>query len=84
MAINHRPVRAAIVTLLGTVSGMGKVYAYERYAKRSNDLTTLYAVGGQLNGWYVRRIGYRRYREPGQIVTETRWRIGGYLALQYE
>lgn len=84
MAIDHRPVRTAIVALLGGVNGMGRAHSYERFIKRNGDLAEVYAVNGQLNGWYVRRIGYRRYREPGQIVTETRWRLGGYLALSDE
>lgn len=81
MAIDHRPVRTAIVALLTAVPGIGQAHGYERYAKRPSDLVNLYAQDGQLNGWYVRRAGFRREREPGRIVTTTRWRIGGYLAL---
>jgi hypothetical protein len=81
VAVDHRPVRAAIVGLLGTVTGMGQVHSYERYVHVKSDLAAVYLSGGQLNGWFVRRVGYRRTREPGQIVTNTHWRIGGYLGL---
>lgn len=79
--------RQAIVDLLASVSDIGVVHAYERYAHDLAKLKTLYysEAHGALRGWYVRRT---TVRETGIAVprwTEvTGWQIRGYLALDDE
>lgn len=80
--MSARDIRAAIVAVLQTVPGIGRVQSYERYAKDMPGLKALYADNGLLLGWHVRRIGLA---EQGKIqprsVEYTRWRIQGVMAI---
>ncbi len=75
-------VRALIVTSLNSISNIGTVHHYQRYAARTKQMADLYSVNGQLRGWYVRRLAQKDSLGPGQLVTEdTKWLIRGYLAV---
>lgn len=77
-------VRAAIVAKLNSVSGIGVVHSYERYASDLAKLKALYCPTGEttVRGWYVRRLATL---ETGNIQSNTveqiRWRIQGVMAL---
>lgn len=79
-------IRAAIVTLLASVPGIGVVHAYERYAADRTRLRALYTggVAGQelLLGWFVRRSAFSVARlTPGRRTVTTTWQITGYMSL---
>lgn len=77
-------IRTAIVARLNSVSGIGVVHAYERYAADLAKLKTLYCPTGEttIRGWFVRRF---RTNESGNIQSRTveqiRWRIQGMMAV---
>ena|SRR5438309_3088293 len=77
-------VRTAIVAKLNSVSGIGVVHAYERYASDLAKLKVLYCPTGEttIRGWFVRRTATH---ETGNIQSNTveqiRWRIQGVMAL---
>jgi len=81
------PIRTAIVAKLNTVTDIGRVHAYERYANQLADLAALYAwnPGGgpaQLRGWFVRRVKVHESMPTLATYSETiTWRIRGYMAL---
>ncbi|MEO5626926.1 MAG: hypothetical protein ABIQ70_13035 [Dokdonella sp.] len=76
--------RAAIAARLISVTDIGVVHAYERYASDLARLKQLYfsISHNQVRGWYVRRV---QTSETGNILSNTvehiRWRIVGLMAL---
>lgn len=76
-------VRTAIVARLNTVTDIGAVHAYERYASDLKKLATLYSYQGAIRGWFVRRPVTH---ESGNILSRTvevvRWRIQGVMSLE--
>lgn len=76
------PVRDAIISVLSGVTDIGMVHSYERYAKRSKDLSEFYVANSQLRGWFVRRLSVKDF-EPavGRLIETTRWQIRGYMSL---
>lgn len=78
-------IRNAIVAALQDVEGIGRVHAFERYAKDTGKLAQLYMVGRELHGWYVRRVALREVEwssdENREVAT---WRIVGFMALKDE
>lgn len=74
--------RAAIVALLGGVTGIGRVHSFERYASNERGLRALYEIDGRLEGWFVRRLRTRVTAPALGIRTVIHtWRIRGYRAL---
>lgn len=78
--------RAAIVAKLSGVADIGRVHAYERYAKSEGEFRELYVaeIAGQqlIRGWYLRRIGTREVSAmPGLSMRITTWRLVGYHGL---
>lgn len=77
-------IRQAIVTRLVSVTDIGRVHAYQRYAHALRDLAALYRSEphAQLRGWNVSRVSTA---EVGNIQARTveivRWRILGVMAL---
>lgn len=48
-------IRAQIKVIMETVSGIGVVYDYERYARSLTDYLTLMMKNGIVNGWVIHR-----------------------------
>jgi len=84
--VEHRDIRAALVTTLQGVPGIGVVGTHQPYARDAGRFRALYLDdAGRLNGWFVRRVGLTRRQESrGRTAVVTRWRIQGYLALDDE
>lgn len=75
-------IRTAIVTRMESISDIGVVQPYERYAKDLNRLRDLYAWQNQVRGWFVRRAGWRETCQEGELRTiDNRWQIRGYMSL---
>jgi len=75
-------IRAAIVAKLNTVSGIGVVHDYERYASQAADFRTLYLTGGQILGWHVRRVSVSsKFIAYGEWEETNSWEIRGYAGL---
>lgn len=79
--------RAAIVALLGTVPEVGRVHAFQRFAREENAfrahyLHTLPNGAQQLRGWQVSNAAVReRELGVGRWFNEFEWDVRGYLAL---
>ena len=86
--------RDALVSLLGSVPGVGIVHHRERWASSEQAFRNLYvytavdpsvdAFGAapHIRGWYVRRIETIELTENGRVLNEHTWHIRGYLAFQ--
>jgi hypothetical protein len=74
-------IRARIVENLASITDIGVVNNFERFSKRNSDLREQYVYKNQLRGWYVKRMGFREEDLGGSRRITTRWRIGGYMAL---
>lgn len=76
------PVRTAIAEKLATVTGIGQVHAYQRYAASNKALADCYTQDGQLNGWFIRRLTVSETASSrNRNVETTRWLLRGYLAV---
>ena len=85
--------RAAVVTLLSSVSEVGIVHRCERYASSDDVYKKLYqykSSGGtdgfadepHIRGWTVRRTATREMNSNGQILNEHTWTVRGYLSFK--
>jgi|GEM_PF-1278021 len=81
-------IRAAIVTRLSTVEGIGRVHAFERYAKHAAAMIEHYRFAdapdgtSNLRGWHVRRAAMRRSAISRMSDTVSiDWRIRGFISL---
>jgi hypothetical protein len=48
---------SATATILGTVTGIGTVHAYERWAADEKTFKDLFVLEGKVNGWAITREG---------------------------
>lgn len=77
-------IRAAIVTKLQSVTDIGVVQPYERYAKNLADVLVYYksVAHQQIRGW---NNSYKTASERGQIYTSSaevsRWEIRGLMSV---
>ncbi|MBL3601298.1 MAG: hypothetical protein JMN25_15775 [gamma proteobacterium endosymbiont of Lamellibrachia anaximandri] len=77
-----KTVKQAVVDKLASVTGIGKVQGYERYAKRNSDMLALYKEGSQVLGWYVRRTKTSESSDyPGRWDRTYSWVIRGFMGL---
>ena len=75
-------VRTALVAMLEGVSGIGRVHPYERFAKTTDAMAALYAVGGAVRGWHVQRLAARRrLLASGRVLVTATWTITGFVSL---
>lgn len=77
-------IRDAICTTMRTVSGVGVVHNYQRYAHGMDTLKAMYMATGskQLLGWHVTRLAASEYgRIQPRSVERIDWRIQGVMAL---
>lgn len=80
--------RAALVALIQSVPEVGRVHAYQRYAREEAAFQAhyLYTLAGgkkQLRGWQVSRVSVvERTVGVGRVLNEHSWQIRGYLALE--
>lgn len=78
-------IRAAIVLKLASVSDMGNLHGYERYAKSENDFRKLYQKDGAgdqpILGWFVRRLRFSQQQENSRNLITSTWRIQGFMSL---
>lgn len=78
----HGRIRAALMTLLQTVPGIGRVHNYERFSKSPQDFQKLYQDGNDILGWYVRRQSYRELPFTStRNRVRTRWVLQGFAGL---
>lgn len=72
-------IRAAIVARMNTVTGIGQVHDYERFAKAEKDFRLLYESAGVINGWNVRRVS-KRETSPymGRTIVTNTWQLKGF------
>jgi hypothetical protein len=67
---------------LNTVSGIGTVHSYQRYADREKQLADLYQNNGRLHGWFIRRVSVvEKVFGTGDNIEQSIWLIRGYLAI---
>ncbi len=71
--------RSAIAARLRTVSGIGAVFDYERYAKTDKDFKELYGGDSKLLGWHIRRVSRRESQANNEV--DTGWEIRGFRSL---
>jgi hypothetical protein len=76
----HRGFRTAIAARLATVAGVGAVFEFERYAKDDKSFRTLYAAGGEIRGWHIRRVSRRESADLNEV--KTTWELRGFFGLQ--
>lgn len=76
-------IRNAIAAKLASVTDIGKVHAFERFAKGEKDFRTLYEHNGQVRGWNIRRLT-KAETSPALGVTSVlnKWRISGFMSLE--
>lgn len=75
-------IRSAIVAKIETVAGIGLVHRYERYAVQQEAMRQLYLTGGNVDGWFVRRVEtVERSRAIGRYIEDHRWAIRGFRSL---
>jgi len=80
-------IRNAIVATMESVTGIGRVHSYQRFASRNSDLSALYehadTNGARLHGWHLRRL--RTSERPGgdgcRRNIQHRWELRGFLSL---
>lgn len=79
-------IRAAIVTRLESVTDIGLVHDYQRYATNAAEMAALYqtTIGTtkQIRGWWVSRIATAEGSPAlGRYTVTHTWRIHGYMGL---
>jgi len=86
MSTSLEDIRLAIGRRMATVSDIGVVQPYERYAKTETAFAALYEWGApkkEVRGWFIRRLAYREAAYlRSQTKLEIDWQIRGYLSLQ--
>jgi len=80
-------IRTAIVATMNTVTNVGIVHDYERYAKLEAEFKALYvaqiAGKGQVRGWYVRRLATREVSQViGRYQVTHEWLVRGFMAIE--
>lgn len=80
-------IRAAIKAKWLTVTGIGQVHDYERYATRSADFLALYKTGTPPNerisgGFFYREATAERDLGLGEVRRIHRWRMTYFLGLE--
>lgn len=75
----HSIQRAALVAKLKSVAGIGVVFDYERYAKDEKAFRELYASGGKVLGWHIRRVARRETAIFNEVSVT--WEIRGFYGL---
>lgn len=79
--------RTALVALLNGVANIGRVHAYQRYARAEADFAALYLHtlpdgAKQLRGWQVSNVEIEeKTLGVGRVVVRYGWRMRGYMAL---
>ncbi len=74
--------RDAIVAKVTAITDIGKVHKYERYAKKATDLKELYVYNSRVQGWMLRRAGFKKTQVgDGHFDVRTHWELRGYLSL---
>lgn len=79
--------RAALKALIESIHQIGRVHAYQRYAREDSAFQALYLhtlPNGkkQLRGWQISHVAVaERFIDVGRVVNEHSWVIRGYLAL---
>lgn len=78
----YKLIREALVGLLKSVPGTGRVHNYERFSSKPKDFQALYMQGNDIRGFYVKRQSYREtaYSSMRNKV-RTRWVIRGFASL---
>lgn len=75
-------IRDWIVTQLKSVSNIGVVHGYQRYADREKQLAELYTHNERLHGWFVRRLSVVEKRlNAGFNIEASTWLLSGFLAI---
>ncbi len=75
-------IRDAIAAKMATVTGIGLVHKYERFAKGEKDFRAFYEYNGQIRGWNIRRITRSETSKMmGSADVINRWRIRGFMSM---
>ena len=77
-------IRAAIASTLASVTDIGRVHPFQRYAHNLRDLAALYRsdAHNQLRGWNISRVSTAETNNiQARTVEVIRWRILGVMAL---
>lgn len=87
MTASVQQLRDAIAAKIASVTNVGKVHPYERYAKSPSALATLYVSsaqgGNRILGWYVRRVSTREILiDTGRNYMDHGWRVRGFMSLE--
>lgn len=75
-------IRNAIAVRIAAVPNVGKVHAFERFAKAEKEFRTLYESSGKILGWNVRRVT-KKTASPalGRWQVTNGWQIKGFMSL---
>lgn len=77
-------IRDAIAARLSTVTDIGRVHTYERYASNKTAFRAFYEHNGQIRGWFIRRL---RTRAIGDNEIDAfgfdyhTWQLRGFMSL---
>jgi len=76
-------IRDALVAKLSSVPGIGRVHGYERFASGEKAFRELYADGGRILGWHVRRVARRAVRISDAMTYQVQldWQVRGFHSL---
>lgn len=90
--VNHRLVRTAIVNRVKALGLTDRVYEYERFADRIEDLKALYAHNGTIKGGFIQRVSGAEdergtcapYLDRWQLSLYQSWSDGNESALAFD
>lgn len=76
-------IRAAMLGVLNTVDGIGRMYDREKYSKNTKGLTEFYVQDGMLAGGFIRRRSLvKDTPETFTFIVRTNWEIALFRAFQ--
>ncbi|MDF1622520.1 MAG: hypothetical protein P1V33_03500 [Pseudohongiella nitratireducens] len=77
-------IRAAIVAVLETVPGIGKIHPREKYSRTTKKLAEFYITDEVLAGGFIRRVAFKRVSPDGgyTFVVYTTWDIHFFRGFQ--
>lgn len=82
---NISSIRDAIKAVMDTVTDVGQVQSFERFAKRTSAFKDFYLYQGQIRGWHIRRM--RTPASSGGIGLYDEiynWQLRGFMSLSDE
>ena len=90
--VSHRLVRTALVSRVNALGLTDRVYEFERFADRIEDLKALYAHNGAIKGGFIQRVSgsedergtCQPYLDSWQLSLYQSWSDSGESALDFD